>query len=173
MNLTVIQHESTHAIHFNLGVFPKEADIGNWMVEGLCVQFEVPPTQEGGSFGSVNYHRLDLFRKMYGPNAEGVPWQAVRQMILSDSTGFHDYVMGWALNYYLRKQRKDEYAQWMQLLAGREDDWSVRIERTQRLADFENIFGKVDEEWVKEFFDYIASIPMKEHAFVEDPRAAP
>ncbi|MFQ5805694.1 MAG: DUF1570 domain-containing protein [Phycisphaerae bacterium] len=173
MNLAVIQHEATHAMHFNLGVFPKEAQIGNWMTEGLCVQFEVPPTQEGGSFGSINYHRLDLFQKMYGPNAEGVAWQSVRQMILSDSTGFHDYVMGWALNYYLRKERKEEYAKWMQLLAGREDDWSVRIDLTQRLADFEDIFGKVDEEWVQEFFDYIAGIPMKRHAIVEDPRQGP
>jgi hypothetical protein len=172
MNLAVIQHEATHAIHFNLGVFAKEADIGNWMVEGLCVQFEVPPTQEGGSFGSINYHRLGLFRRMYGPSGEGAPWQFVRQMILSDSTGFHDYVMGWALNYYLRTKHKEGYAKWMQLLAAREDDPFVRVDRTQRLADFEDIFGKVDEEWVEEFFAFIASIPMKEHAIVEDPRQA-
>lgn len=50
-NLEVVQHESTHAIHFNLGVFPKGTSVGKWMTEGLCVQFEVPPTQEGGSFG--------------------------------------------------------------------------------------------------------------------------
>ncbi len=173
INLEVIQHEATHGIHFNLGVFPQEADIGKWMTEGLCVQFEVPPTQEGGGLGSINYHRLDLFRKMYGPSAQGVPWQFVREMILSDATGFHDYVMGWAINYYLRKEHKEGYAKWMQLLAGREDDPYVRLDRTQRLADFENIFGKVDEEWVQAFFEFITSIPMKDHAIVQDPRAAP
>lgn len=172
MNLEVVQHEATHAIQFNIGVFPKGGDMGNWMVEGLCVQFEVPPSQEGGSFGSPNYGRLEEWREMYGPRGERVPWQSVKNMILSDSTGYNDYVMGWAINYYLRKQHKDKYAKWMRLMGEREDDRSVRTGTSQRLSDFEEIFGRIDEEWVQEFFDYVASLEMKPSAVVEDPRRA-
>jgi hypothetical protein len=174
VNLEVVQHEATHAIHFNIGVFPKEARIGTWMVEGLCVQFEVPPTQEGGSFGALNYSRLDSFHKMYmtgepGEERVAVPWEFVKNLILAPSSGFHDYVMGWALNYYLRK----EYGEWMRHLASLEDDWTVEIDTTTRLADFENIFGKVDEAWVQKFYDWIAAIPMKKSAIVEFPDGAP
>jgi hypothetical protein len=172
MNLGVVQHESTHAIQFNIGIFPKEADTGKWMTEGLCVQFEVPPSVAGGSLGSINYSRLNDFHKMYGPKGERVPWEFVKRMILSDAMGYHDYVMGWAINYYLRKEHKDEYGEWMRLLAAREDDWTIRIDPTQRLADFENIFGKVDEEWVKAMFDFIGSIPMRSEAIIDYPEEA-
>ena len=170
--------EATHAIHFNIGVFPKEARIGKWMIEGLCVQFEVPPTQEGGSFGSLNYYRLDNFHKMYmaGPPGDErvtVPWDFVKTMILAPGTGINDYVMGWALNYYLRKQFKEEYGEWMRHLAALEDDWTVEIGTTTRLADFEDLFGKLDEEWVQKFYDWVAAIPMKRSAIVEFPDGMP
>lgn len=173
VNLEVVQHEATHGIHFNIGVFPKGARTGKWMTEGLCVQFEVPPTQEGGSFGSVNYSRLNEFHRMYGPKGEGVPWQFVRNVVLAPGSGFHDYVMGWALNYYLRKKHKEKYSEWMQLLAAQEDDWSVEIDTTTKLADFEGIFGKLDEDWVKQFLEYIGSIPLKRSAIVEFPANKP
>ncbi len=174
VNLMVVQHEATHAIHFNIGIFPAEARIGKWMTEGLCVQFEVPPTQEGGSFGALNYHRLNSFHKMYmaGPVGDErviQPWGFVKNMVLAQGMGIHDYVMGWALNYYLRKQFKEEYSQWMRQLAAREDDWSVEIGTTARLGQFEELFGKLDEEWVQEFYDYIAAIPVKKSAIVEFP----
>ena len=177
-NLAVVQHEATHAIHFNIGVFPKEARIGKWMIEGLCVQFEVPPTQEGGSFGSLNYYRLDSFHKMYmaGPPGDErvvVPWTFVKNLTLAPGSGIHDYVMAWALNYYLRKQFKEEYGEWMRHLAGLEDDWTVEIGTTTRLADFEDLFGKLDEEWVQEFYDWVAAIPMKKSAIAEFPEGMP
>ncbi len=170
MNIAVVQHEATHSIQFNIGIFPQRGNIGKWMIEGLCVQFEVAPSITGGSLGSINYSRLDDWHKMYGRKGERVPWTFVKNQILSNGMGYHDYVMGWAINYYLRKEFRDEYAEWMQLMAAREDDFSVRINTTQRLADFENLFGKVDEEWVQEMFDYIAAIPMRESAIVRDPR---
>ncbi len=172
-NLEVVQHEATHAIQFNIGIFPKGADTGKWMTEGLCVQFEVPPTQEGGSFGSINYTRLNSYHRMYGRHAERVPWTFVKQLVLADGSGIHDYVMGWALNYYLRKQYKEQYGKFLRHLANKEDDWSVRTTTTERLAEFEDHFGKLDEAWVKKFFDYIAKIPLKKSAIVEFPTRKP
>lgn len=175
LNLEVVQHEATHAIHFNIGVFPKMGSVGTWMVEGLCVQFEVPPTQGGGSFGAINYSRLNSFHKMYMQGDRVVrPWEFVKNMILAPNAGFDAYVMGWALNYYLRKQFKEEYGEWMRLLAAQEDEWSVKgPDLTSKLADFEGIFGKLDEEFVKEFYDYIAAIPIRRSLIVEFPAGRP
>lgn len=173
LNLEVVQHEATHAIHFNVGIFPKGADTGKWMTEGLCVQFEVPPTQEGGSFGSINYSRLDSYHKFYGKNSQRVPWQFVKNLVLAPGSGIHDYVMGWALNYYLRKQRKEEYGGFMRSLSAKEETWSFNSTPTERLAEFEEHFGTLDEEWVKEFFAWIAKIPLKKEAIVEFPDNMP
>ena len=170
MNIGVVQHEATHAIQFNIGIFPKGGDTGKWMTEGLCVQFEVAPSITGGSLGSINYSRLHDWHRMYGRNGELVPWTFVKNQILSDGMGYHDYVMGWAINYYLRKEFRDEYGEWMRLLAAREDDWSERVSIADRLSDFEALFGKLDEEWVQKMFEYIAAIPMRESAIVRDPR---
>ena len=170
MNLEVIQHEATHAIHFNIGVFPKHGSIGKWMTEGLCVQFEVAPGVAGGSFGAINYSRLNDWHEMYGERGQNVPWQFVKNEILSQGMGYHDYVMGWAINYYLRKTQKEGYAKWMQLIAN--DDgrmWSNGNAMTMWLERFEEIFGKVDEDWVKEMFEYIGDIPMRESTIVKSP----
>lgn len=169
MNIEVVQHEATHAIHFNIGIFPREGDAGKWMTEGLCVQFEVSPSITGGSFGSINYGRLKDFREMYGPRGERVPWTFVKNMIMSDDTGYHDYVMGWAINYYLRKQFKDGYSKWMNILASRESNWTIRTSPTERLTQFEDCFGKLDEEWVGKMFAFIGDIAMRESAIVKDP----
>ena len=173
-NLGVVQHEATHAIQFNVGIFPKGAPTGKWMTEGLCVQFEVPPTQEGGSFGSLNYSRLDEFHQMYMAGPEGeervtVPWEFVKNLVLAPGSGIHDYVMGWALNFYLRKEFKEKYGEWMRLLAAREEAWSFGIDQATELADFERAFGKLDEEFVQKFFAWVEAIPLKRSAIVEYP----
>jgi hypothetical protein len=121
---------------------------------------------------------LDEFHKMYMTGPPGnervvVPWEFVKNMTLAQSSGINDYVMGWAFNYYLRKQFKEKYGQWMRLLAGREDEWTTQIDPTTKLADFEGIFGKLDEDFVKTFYDYITAIPIKRSAIVEFPDGRP
>ena len=170
MNLEVIQHEATHAIQFNIGIFPKYGSIGKWMTEGLCVQFEVAPGVAGGSLGAINYGRLKDWHQMYGEQGQNVPWQFVKNEILSQSMGYNDYVMGWAINYYLRKEHSEGYGEWMRLIAN--DDgrmWANGNAMAQWLEDFERIFGQVNEEWVKTMFAYIAAIPMRESAIVKSP----
>jgi len=146
--------------------------MGKWLTEGLCVQFEVPPSQAGGSFGAINYGRLHEWRQWYGPNGEAVTPQLVRDVILSPGGGGHEYVMGWALNYYLRKQFKEQYGKFMRQIAALEDDWTVTQNPTDKLAQFEECFGKLDEEWVKKFCEFIAAIPMRMDLVPEFPAEA-
>lgn len=173
LNYEVVQHEATHAIHFNIGVFPKGADTGKWMTEGLCVQFEVPLTQEGGSFGSINHSRLSSYHNFYGKNGERIPWQFVKDLVLAPGSGIHDYVMGWALNYYLRDRFREKYGEFMRHLSSKEETWSFNSTPAERLAEFEDNFGTLDEEWVKTFFEYVSKIPLKKEAIVEFPDDTP
>lgn len=159
-NLTVIQHECAHHVHFNTGVFPKRGDMPRWLVEGLACMFELPPTDAGGSLGVVNHARLDEFRKIYGKTPERLG--DLRLFIVDDSQfrGGMSYSLGWALHQYMWKKYRKKYAKYMQLMAAREDD--ERIDSTKRQQEFEDLFGPVDEEWVKKFVEYVNTLQLRQ-----------
>lgn len=171
MNLEVVQHEAAHHMHFNMGIFPRFGDLPRWMTEGLATMFETPPSGAGASLGTVNHHRLLEFRERYGTEAERIPWEFVREMIIADAdpTGYEAYVMGWALNHYLWHEHREKYGEWLRELGERESDFSIRLTRTEQQQRFEDIFGKVDEEWVRTFVRYILSIPARPSERVEAP----
>ncbi len=159
-NLEVVQHEAAHHIHFNIGIFPRRAQLPRWMVEGLATMFEVPPNRSGASLGSLNHVRLWRFRQFFGPRGERTP--PIREFIIDDRyfQGYAGYLVGWALNHYLFHKKREQYAEWVRLLASREDNVPYPI--SERQADFERIFGEVNDEWVKEFKDYIASLRVRQ-----------
>lgn len=156
MNLEVVQHEAAHHVHFSIGIFPRVGEWTRWVVEGLATMFEVPPTEIGGSLGAINHARLAEFRRSYGEKGERVPWQYVRDLIIGRHNGYEVYVMGWALHQYLYRKHPENYAKFMQAMADKEYEWGQGL--TERLEVFEDIFGPVDEEWVKKFMEYVASI---------------
>ncbi len=159
-NLTVIQHECAHHIHFNSGVFPKRGDMPRWLVEGLACMFELPPTDAGGSLGAVNHARLDEFRKIYGTTPERLG--ELRLFIVDNSQfrGGMSYSLGWALHQYMWKRHRKNYAKYMQIMAALEDDQEV--DRTRRQQEFEDLFGAVDEAWVKKFVEYVNTLQLRQ-----------
>jgi len=161
-NMSTTQHEAGHHIDFNIGIFPKQGDVPRWLVEGLTMQFEAPPSELGGCLGRINYKRLQEIRQQYGPNLEALPM--MRDFMLHDALWFqgYNYPLGWALVHYLYKQNREAFAKFMRLMAQREDDWGVRVPLTEKLKQMEEIFGEIDEEWTQQFKDYISSIPMRE-----------
>lgn len=165
-NLRVVQHEAAHHIHFNIGTFPRLADIPRWVVEGLAQMFEIPLYDSGAALGTTNYLRLYQFRQIFGARGERLPDMKV--VILNDgwwgaNFGGGAYPMGWALNHYLLKRHREQYRQWMQHVADLEEheDWNI----TDKQARFEELFGEINEDWTKKFADYIASIELKREGF--------
>jgi hypothetical protein len=164
-NYTVIQHECAHHIHFNTGVFPKRGDMPRWMTEGLACMFETPPSDAGGSLGSVNHSRLNRFRQIYDwEPRRGTDYRRLgdlRLFIVDDSQfqGEPSYALGWAIHQYLWKAHRPKYAQYMQKMAAREED--VDVDQTKRQQEFEDLFGEVNEEWIKKFIEYINSLQLK------------
>ncbi len=155
-NLEVVQHEAAHHIHFNVGIYDRFADLPRWMVEGLATMFEVPPSSVGGSLGAINHSRLGEFRSFYGEKGERLTPDYVQSIALRDEGGYTAYVMGWALIHYLRTRHTEEFSKWVCALADREQSSGLSL--TAQQQQFEDSFGVIDEKWVKEFAEFIASI---------------
>jgi len=168
-NMEVIQHETGHHIHFNIGLFPRnglerESSIPVWLVEGTTMMFEFPPTQAGASLGVLNHNRLHQFREQL--RASPLTAQDWKLFLIDNNMwytgmgrGMYSYPLGWAMVYYLWKEKREEYAKYLQTVFGREEDF--RMTPTEREKEFEDIFGVVDEEWVKKFYKFMDSLVLK------------
>lgn len=160
-NFEVVQHEAAHHVHYNIGIFTKFGDTPRWMSEGLATMFEVPPSGSGGSLGSLNHTRLYNFRRVWGEKGERLP--DMKTFLLNDGLffqlGWSGYLIGWTVNQYLYRTQPDKFKQWMQLLGERESYEEVSV--ADRLAQFEDIFGEVNDIWVKKYIDYIASLELR------------
>ncbi|MFN0136732.1 MAG: DUF1570 domain-containing protein [Phycisphaerae bacterium] len=169
-NVEVVQHEAAHHIHFNLGIFHGYGRPPRWMSEGLATIFEVPPSEFGASFGATNHYRLMWFRRFMGDRSERLG--DLRQIMFDDGWffqfGFLAYSFGWAMNHYLFRTQRENYAKWMQFLATRE--WGGEWEVADKQKVFEDIFGELNDDWKKKFTDWIASLELKtEHLPPDNP----
>lgn len=175
-NLEVVQHEAGHQVHFNLGIFPMRWEgVPRWAVEGLATMFEVPQSSQGGSLGAVNHKRLQEFRETFR-DVEKIPPEAMRLFIIGQTTlgsDYNVYVMGWALHHYLRGAHRPGYAKYMQILAGRDNPRLTELTATAKQKEFEDIFGPVDEAWMKAFAKYMNDIVFVPSAVSKNPFGGP
>lgn len=181
-NMTVIQHEAGHHIHFNIGLFPRDVFIDEdsydtlprWLVEGTTMMFEFPPTSAGASLGTTNHARLAEFDEIYGRKNEGrrLSPQLLKSFILDNSVflrgGGATYSLGWALVYYCWKENRAGYAKYMKIIATR--DPGIQVNYTQREKEFEDIFGRVDDEWIKKWYTFLDGLHLKRSVLPPDIR---
>jgi hypothetical protein len=176
-NREVIQHETGHHIDFNIGLFPRNgitraAGIPRWLVEGTTMMFEVPPSSAGASLGVMNHGRLDELRKRFGAHPLNLAdW---KRFLFDDTVWFQNnwggqgpsYPLGWAMVYYLWKEHRESYGRYCQVVNDREDDVPTTI--TDHEKEFEDIFGHVDEKWIKDFYDFLDTLHVKKSLLPSD-----
>ncbi len=164
-NLEVTQHEAGHHIHFNTGLFKKRntqegGSAPTWLVEGTTMLFEVPPaaTGQGGSgLGELNDARLDELRHF--PRWSANEWQDfVLHNEIWYAGGGTSYCKGWAMVYYLWMKHRDKLGDYYRKILAREDR-EVDVVAAQK--DFEDCFGRIDENWIKEFYKYFDSLQVR------------
>lgn len=172
-NMKVIQHEAGHHIHFNIGLFPRDVfmdpdsfdSLPRWLVEGTTMMFEFPPSRAGASLGTVNHGRLDEFDKIYGRKDEHrrLSPQRLKTFILDNGVflrgGHSTYSLGWALVYYCWKEDRDKYAEYMRVISQREPGTNVTY--TEREREFEDIFGRIDEDWIDKWYEFLDGLLLK------------
>lgn len=160
-NVTIVQHEAAHHIHFNVGIFNKRGHTPRWLTEGLAQMFELPPGNLGGSLGATNHFRLAQFNQQYRDNRKAVV--ATRLFIADDDQWKPErYPHGWAMVHYLWKKKREQFAVFMRKMALREDDRVMS--ETEIQQEFEDIFGPADDKFHEDFLNYIFSIQFRRSA---------
>jgi hypothetical protein len=175
INRTTVQHETAHQLFFNAGVHVRGAQNPDWLVEGLACLFETPPSQSGAGAGTVNQARLSDFRSCLGNGNPKANLKAKDlevalssgkfvplRTLIGDTSLFlrrndpnlvHYYSQAWALVCYLQRAKRDELADYLRLLGQR--PVGLEISSEQEIADFESVFGPLDERFQRRWVAYI------------------
>lgn len=181
-NRLVIQHEGAHQVFFNLGVHVRGAKNPDWLVEGLACQFEVPQGDRTGRIRNINQMRLGDLREALGltanvrqitPEAHTKALATRRVIPLADlvsAAGFAEhpaedmayrYAQAWSLVFHLSRRHEGAFERYLKRLAARAPGEAVEPER--ELAEFESLFGKIDEAFETRWLTHIVGLRFDPH----------
>lgn len=181
VNQLVVQHEVAHQVLFNAGLHSREGDQPAWLVEGLACLFETPPNRNGAGFATVNQYRLLNLREAL--SGEISPKRvrassykdAVRQgrlvplrRLIGDRSIFdtrqanieNAYGQAWSLVHYLHRRKRVEFGDYLTVMAKRPVD--RQYSAATELMLFEEVFGPVDDEFIKDWLDYILDLRVRQ-----------
>ena len=157
-NVATIVHEATHQLAYNSGLQERYADNPFWVSEGMAVYFETPDLKSSKGWrgiGAINQRQMLQFRKYL----ERRPDDSLVALLTDDSL-FRDrahrydkYAEAWALNYYLFRTHKREYAAYLRKLS--EKTALIEDGPDVRLAEFQAIFGSNLKEFDANFVKYM------------------
>ncbi len=177
VNRTVVQHEVTHQVFFNAGVLVRGGFNPPWVIEGLAMLFETPPTANGSGLGVVNPTRLRDFRAAVGDEGRSTPQRidavlramekgpfvSLQELVTNrglfdvrGDAGSAHYAQAWALMHYLHRTRKEPFVQYLKGIAARAKS---PPKAEEELAEFERFFGRIDEAFVRKWAKYILALP--------------
>ncbi|MHC4235122.1 MAG: DUF1570 domain-containing protein [Planctomycetota bacterium] len=183
-NRVAVQHEAAHQVLFNAGVHVFGAQNPGWLVEGLGCLFETAPSSAGAGVGATNQTRLADFRQLLGGgNPSGrikvVDLQValasgkflpLRELV-GDARAFsrrdnpnlvHYYTQGWSLVCYLQRKKRQEFAEYLRLLSHRK--FGEPTTPAQEIADFERVFGELDERFERRWVSFVLGLRFKPSA---------
>jgi hypothetical protein len=160
-NVSTIVHEATHQIAYACGLHVRYADTPMWLAEGLAMYFETPDLRTGsgwGTIGRLSPARLRRFREFTNSGRGG---DSLVTLITSEER-FRDpeqvtaaYDESWALTYFLLRNHREAYAEYLKLVSGKPR--LIWDSKEERLAEFETAFGDVPE-LEREFAAYVARL---------------
>lgn len=160
--VSTIIHEATHQIAFNTEFQVRFADVPLWVSEGIAVYFETPDLKSKSGWrniGGVNYKRLDQFRD-YHRNRRGkgslVSLASSDDRFRDQEQGLDAYAEAWAFNYFLLRNRSDQYHAYLKRLAEKKP--LLFSEPDTRLAEFKDAFGGDLAELDQDFLRYIEKV---------------
>ena len=180
-NRLAVQHETAHQVLFNAGVHVFGAQNPGWLVEGMATLFETPPSSSGAGMGATNQMRLEDFRRCLGagepsgrirPEDLEVAFASGRFVRLQELVGdaqlfsrrddpnlIHYYSEAWSLVCYLQRQKREQFAEYLRLLSRRKPGEPTTARR--ELADFEGVFGPLDEQFERRWAAFILGLRFK------------
>ena len=140
-------HEAIHQQVYNRNVFARLAPVPHWFDEGIATGFE------------ANQGRISIGPTKISPRYAGQALDAreitCEQMLRDDAVFAGDVLAGeaygcaWGLHWLLVTRYRSQYGKYVRMLAEKEPLQKESPE--QRLADFQEAFGKSISEMEKEF----------------------
>lgn len=160
-NVATLIHEATHQLAYNTGLQTRFADNPMWLSEGLALFFESPNFNSPKGWqgiGRVNTVNLARFHR-YLPNR---PADSLLTLLSDDSRFRHEatmsdaYAEAWAMTYFLIRTRRKDYFRYLQLLSDGQP--LVELDRRQRVALFQEVFGEDLEKLDRQFLLYLSRV---------------
>lgn len=166
VNRIIVQHEVAHQVLFNIGVHNRRFQANPpWLVEGLAMMFETPPSASGSGLGSINQNRLVRWRDL----AEEKQLPPFRDILTKPELFYPSapeaekaYAQAWAMVHYLQRTRRPKFVHYMQLIRERKKD--TEYSAKHELATFERAFGPLDDDFIEAWEKYMKKLPMKRSA---------
>lgn len=166
INRQVVQHEVAHQVLYNIGLHNQIfATNPRWLLEGLAMMFETPPTAGSSGLGAIN--QLRLFRWHELSDEKKLP--SLRDLVShselllpSNPDVEKAYTQAWALTHYLERTKKSRMAAYIAAIGARTDQRAYSPQ--EELAEFEKAFGKLDSDFVRKWEAYIRKLPLKKSA---------
>jgi hypothetical protein len=158
VNAATIVHEATHQIAFNSGMHTRYADNPLWLTEGMAMYFETPDLRSPKGWktaGRVNLTRLKRFKEFAANRRSDDSLRTLLQdndRFQSQQTVVDAYAESWALNYFLLKNYRQKYVEYLKLLQSKPR--LIRDSKEQRIEDFSKSIGRSTEQLDKEFVRY-------------------
>jgi hypothetical protein len=160
-NADTIIHEATHQTAYNVGVHKRFTGAPRWLVEGLATMFEAPGVwnarYDHAQADRVNRARLQAFRKYAATRRQP---GAIAALLSSDQAFRSDadgaYAEAWALSFYLCETQPRQYATYLAKTAERPlfSEYSA----AERMADFQDAFGREMKMFDTKFLRYMAEV---------------
>jgi len=156
-NVSTLIHEAVHQAAYNTGFHNRNViEYPMWLVEGMAMFFETTDVngQQGWKGGrSINPDRANRFKAAYHRTLHS---GFLEQLLVDDAmlrnpaTAPDAYALAWTLTYYLLKNHKSEYMEYVRLINARPEFTSYT--RAARLKDFETAFkmspGQMETEFL-------------------------
>lgn len=157
---TTVQHEVTHQVLWNIGFHNSKQFLANprWFAEGTAMMFETLSKGKSANIGAVNKERLRDYRRLQASGhlmlplrdfiATPAPFQSPR---ISDA-----YSQSWAMVHYLNRAKRKQVTKYVAVINKRPKDYTPTPE--QEVADFEKVFGKLDEKWERKWMNWMKKV---------------
>jgi hypothetical protein len=159
--LETICHEATHQLAFNTGLHQRLAATPLWLAEGFATMFEAPKlsglqSRDVGSMWPEN-RRYDWQRLSKNPDAF---YRLIDSLVRNDSAfekePLNAYCGAWALTAYLSQRRPQQFNLYFSKVASLPP--FENVEPSQRLAEFQSVFGKDTRLLAKSIQAFVDSI---------------
>lgn len=138
-------HEATHQIAYNVGLHSRMGETPRWMVEGLATMLEPEGARRNSRSGSamkrINHQRYLRFMDFAKNRRKEKSLKSfIESETLYQTNVLDFYAQSWGLSFYLAETQPRKYSKYLKTIASRPP--LSKYSKSERLADFEKVFGK-------------------------------